>query len=111
MTVANHGFLSSNEVYHPAEENGVRIGDVVDSRPKLDVAFMKLTPSESHKFTNSVYFQPEKPTRLVPEDEITEGSWSEVDGMRSGLVNLLSEGTALFKPERPPGPPDIPYSW
>ncbi|MCJ1347970.1 hypothetical protein MMC31_006200 [Peltigera leucophlebia] len=110
VTVAYHGFRFSNEVYHPTEEDGVRIGDVIDSRPELDVAFMKLTPSESHKFTNSVYFQAEQPTRLVSEDEIAQGSWSEVDGMSSGLVSLLSEGTALFKPERPPGHPDIPFS-
>lgn len=75
------------------------------------MAFMKLTPSEPHKFTNSVYFQPKESPWLVLEDEIAEGSWSEVDGMRSGLVILLSGGTALFKPERPPGHPDIPYSW
>lgn len=110
VTVANHGFPFSSEVYHPTEEGDVRIGDVVDFRPELDVAFMKLTPSESHKFTNSLYFQAEKPIRLVLEDEIAQGSWSEVDGKSSGLVSLLSEGTALFKPERPPGRPDIPLS-
>lgn len=78
MTVANHGFPFSSEVYHPTEEGGFRIGDVVDFRPERDVAFMKLTPSESHKSTNRLYFQAEKPIRLVLEDEIAQGSWSEV---------------------------------
>lgn len=40
VTVANHSFLSSNEIHHPAEEDGVRIGDVFDSCLELDVAFM-----------------------------------------------------------------------
>ena len=110
VTVAYHGFPFLNKVYHPTEENGVRIGDDIDSLPELDVAFMRLTRSEFHKFTNSVYFQAEKSTRLVLEDKIAQASWSEVDGMSSGLVGLLSEGTALFKPERPPGHPDIQFS-
>lgn len=74
VTVANHGFLISNEVYHPTQEDGVRIGDVVYSRPELNVAFMRLRPSEFHKFTNNVYFQAEKPTRLVLQDEMVAGS-------------------------------------
>ena len=74
VTVAYHGFLFLNEVYQPTEEDdGVRIGDVIDSRPELDVAFMRLTRSEFHKFTNSVYFQAEKSIRLVLEDEIAQG--------------------------------------
>ena len=85
-TVAHHGFLFSKEIYHPKEEHGVRIRDVVDARPELDVVIMKLTASESHNFTDSVYFQAENPTRLVPEDEVAQGSWSEVDEMSSGLV-------------------------
>lgn len=63
ITVAYHGFLFSNEVYHPTEEDGVRIGDVI--RPELDVAFMRLTRSEFQKFTNSVYFQAENPMFLL----------------------------------------------
>lgn len=110
VTVANHGFLYSNEVYHPTEEDGVRIGEIVDRRPEYDVAFMKLTPSEFHKFTNSDYFSAEKPTRLAVEAEIAPGSWSELDGMSSGLVSLLFEGVVLYEPERPPGHPKIRFS-
>lgn len=110
VTVAHHGFLYSNEVYHPTEEDGVRIGEIIDSRPELDVAFIRLTPSEFHKFTNSVYFSAEKPTRLALEAEIAPGSWSECDGMSSGLVSLLFDGLVSFEPERPPGHPKIPFS-
>lgn len=65
VTVANHGFLYSTEVYHPTEEDGVRIREIVDRRPEYDNAFMKLTPSEFHEFTNSHYFSAETPTRLA----------------------------------------------
>lgn len=101
MTVANHGFLYSNEVYHPTEEDGARMREIVDRRPEYDVAFMKLTPSEFHKFTNSDDFSAKKPTRLAVEAEIAPGSWSELDGMSSGLVSLLFKGVVSSEPERP----------
>lgn len=52
MTVANLGFLFSDEVYHPTKEARVRIGDVVDRRPALEVAVMKF---ESRRFTRSTF--------------------------------------------------------
>lgn len=57
VMVAYHGLLFLKEVY-TIEEDGVR-GDVVNARPELYVVSMKLTASESHNFTNSVYFQAE----------------------------------------------------
>lgn len=110
MTVANHGFSFSSEVYHPGEEDGSKIGEVVRKYPELDVAFVKLAPSEAHKLSNRVYFQAEPPVRLVSADEIEQGSWAEVDGMSSGLVSLHCNGVALFKPVRPPGHPEISFS-
>lgn len=58
MTVANLGFLFSDEVYHPTKEARVRIGDVVDRRPALSIAVMKLTPFESRRFTRSTVRNP-----------------------------------------------------
>jgi hypothetical protein len=111
MTVANHGFLSSREVYHPSEvENAMKIGDVAKSYPELDVAFVKLEPRVAEKVTNSVYFQAEPPKRLVNGDEIEQGSWSEVDGMSSGLVSLMSQGCVDYRPPRPSGHPEISFS-
>lgn len=110
ITVANHGFLFSDEVYHPSEEDGDRVGDVVGRRPELDIALVKLTPSETSKFSNRVYFQAEPPKRLVSGDDVEQGLWAEVDGMSSGLVSLLCEGVQRYKPERPPGHPKISMS-
>lgn len=110
MTVANHGFSFSSEVYHPAEEDGNKIGEVVSRYPEIDVALVKLAPSEAHKLSNRVYFQAEPPVRLVSADEITQGSWAEVDGMSSGLVSLHCDGVALFRPVRSPGRPKIFFS-
>ncbi|KAJ5512082.1 hypothetical protein N7463_001634 [Penicillium fimorum] len=61
LTVANHGFLSSEEVYHPFVNGGDLIGEVVDARPELDIALVKLTPAASSSFTNSTF----KPSHLL----------------------------------------------
>jgi hypothetical protein len=111
MTVANNGFLFSPEVYHPsADEDGVKIGDVVQTYPELDVAFVQLTPSNAQRFSNHVYFQAEPPRQIVGGDDIMQGSWSEVDGMSSGLVTMMSQGCADYKPVRPSGRPEVSFT-
>lgn len=83
LTVSYHGFLISQEVYHPfADED--KIGDIIGARPELDIALVELTPTASEKFTNTCYFQAETPRVLLEGSEIKQGSWSEVDGMSSG---------------------------
>jgi hypothetical protein len=54
-------------------QNGVKIGDTVESRPELDVAFVQLTPSNVPRFSNHIYFQAEPPRQLVGGDEIIQG--------------------------------------
>ncbi|CAG8282784.1 unnamed protein product [Penicillium salamii] len=110
LTVSNHGFLASNEVYHPFITGGDLIGQVVDSRSELDIALVKLTPVSSSKFTNSCYFQAQPPSRLLEKSQITLGSWHEVDGMSSGLFSIMNAGVALMKPVRPIGHPEIYFS-
>jgi hypothetical protein len=39
VSVANHGFLQTGEVYHPGYD-GDKIGDVVDRYPELDIAMV-----------------------------------------------------------------------
>jgi hypothetical protein len=95
-------------VHHPYA-NEDKIGDIIDARPELDVAFVKLTPSTCAKFTNTCYFQAETPRMLLEGSQITEGSCSEVDGMSSGLVSLLAYGECHRKPERPIGHPQITF--
>ncbi|KAJ9487233.1 hypothetical protein VN97_g6072 [Penicillium thymicola] len=111
LTVAHHEFLSSDEVYHPFIDGGDLdlIGEVVDDRPKLNIALIKLTPAASSSFTNSYYFQAEPPTRLLEMSQMSQGSWSEVDGMSSGLFSMMNIGTHTMKPKRPAGHPEIKF--
>lgn len=109
LTVSNHGFLTSKEVHHPFVNGGDLIGEVVDTRPELDIALVKLTPASSARFTNSCYFQSEPPTRLLEPSEVPNGSWSEVDGMSSGLFSLMKCGSIRMRPVRPIGHGEIPF--
>lgn len=109
LTVANHDFLSSKEVYHPFV-NGDLVGDIIDTRPELDIALVKLTPAASSSFTNSCYFQAEPPTRLLEMSQISQGSWSEVDGVSSGLFSMMNIGIQTMQPKRPAGHPEIEFS-
>ncbi|CAG8139262.1 unnamed protein product [Penicillium salamii] len=110
LTVAHHGVLSSNDVYHPQVNGGDLIGQVVDTRPELDVALVELTPAASFSFTNVCYFQAETPTRLLESASIVLGSWCEIDGMSSGLFSMMNSGVYDKRPPRPVGHPEIPFS-
>lgn len=107
VSVANHGFLANNEVFHPAPD-GDKIGDIVDRYPELDIAMVQLTPAHSSRFSNQMYFQAEPPQRLVEMCDLVRGTWFEVDGMSTGLVSFLYMIDAWEKPIRPPGHPEIP---
>ncbi|KAI9677216.1 MAG: hypothetical protein M1829_002790 [Trizodia sp. TS-e1964] len=98
MTVANHGFLDSTEVYHPAL-NGTRIGEVVERWLALDTGLVKLDPSIN--FRNDDYFEASSPKRLMRSDELQLGEWFSCDGMSTGLVFLQYEGSRLMSPPRP----------
>ncbi|KAJ5889011.1 hypothetical protein N7495_009052 [Penicillium taxi] len=108
LTVAHHGFLSSKEVYHP-RVSGDLVGEVVDIRPELDISLVRLIPVASYSFKNSCYFQAQAPTHILEGRQIIQGSWSEVDGMSSGLFSLMSCGVKDMAPIRPIGHPDIPF--
>ncbi|CAG7990596.1 unnamed protein product [Penicillium salamii] len=108
VTVAHHGFLHSGDVHHPKTGEDI-IGTISDTRPELDVAFVKLTPAASANFRNDCYFQAEPAQRLVSGDVIEAGTWSEVEGMSSGFISLLAIGRRFDAPERPPGHPTIPF--
>ncbi|KAF7712048.1 Uncharacterized protein PECH_005270 [Penicillium ucsense] len=110
VTVAHHSFLHSGEVWHP-KTNDDLVGTVVDTRPELDVALVHFTSAASARFTNSCYFQAEPTRSLKPGDTIQAGSWSEVDGMSSGLVSLLTVGKYFRRPQRPPGWAEIPFEY
>ncbi|KAJ5937064.1 hypothetical protein N7466_003514 [Penicillium verhagenii] len=107
LTVAHHGFLHSTDVYHPSTHGGDFIGEVTDSRPELNVGLVKFTPAASARFTNSCYFQAAPPTCILEGSKVSAGSWSEVDGMSSGMISLMKEARRIMRPPRPTGHPAV----
>lgn len=107
VSVANQGFQTGNEVFHPGP-HGDKIGDIVNRYPELDIAIVQLTPAHSGRFTNKSYFQAEAPKRLIEKCDLVRGTWFEVDGMSTGLISFQYLIDAWGKPFRPPGHPAIP---
>ena len=107
LSVANHGFLGTSDVYHPTAD-GDKIGEIVDRYPELDIAMVQLKPAQSGRFSNQTYFQAEPPRRLVATEDLVLGTWFEVDGMSTGMLSLQYLGNSFQMPVRPPGHPEIP---
>jgi hypothetical protein len=107
VSVANHGFLAGDKVFHPAAD-GDKIGDIVDRYPELDIAMVRLTPAHSNRFLNQSYFQAEPPKRLIERCDIPKGAWFEVDGMSTGMLTFSYLTDSMEHPVRPPGHPRIP---
>ena len=110
LTVANHGFLESEEVFHPTT-NDFRIGEISERWPAQDVALVKLDPSIS--FRNLHYFEAQTPLRLLRSEELERsktGKWFSVDGMSTGLLFLFLRGVSLYQARRPsPNPIQIDF--
>lgn len=106
MTVANHGFPRSSQVFHPIT-GGSRIGEITERWPAQDVALVELDPSI--KFDNSYYFEAQKPLRLLRSNEVMSkaGKWFSVDGMSTGLIFLFLRGVRLHQASRPAGPSPV----
>lgn len=68
---------------------------------------VQLTPANSDRYTNRVYFQAEAPRRFAEVSDMVPGKWFEVDGMSTGLLSLLYRGRSM---ESPPGHPPIPVN-
>lgn len=98
LTVSNHGFLHSKEVFHPSN-SGTQIGEIDERWEHLDIALVKLNPSV--KFTNSTYFEAKVPRRLLRAHEIPDGAFFSVDGMSTGVVFMQAHGLTLDIPRRP----------
>jgi hypothetical protein len=107
VSVANHGFLAGDEVFHPTAD-GDKIGDIVDRYPELDIAMIQLTPAHFSHFSNQTYFQAEPPKRLADASNLVEGTWFEVDGMSTGMLSFQYLIDSWEYPVRPPGHPKIP---
>jgi hypothetical protein len=100
LTAANHGFLDSDEVFHPTH-TGRRIGEIDERWEAQDVALVRLDPSIN--FSNAAYFDAVPPKRLMRAIEIVPGTWYGVDGMSTGIVWLQAVGVRLEEPPRPVG--------
>ena len=100
LTVANHGFLGTDDVYHP-HAGGVHIGEITERFEALGIALVQLYPSVA--FQNTDYFQAQPPKRLLRSSEIRYNTWCSLDSMSTGLVFLRVCGVADDKPPRPPG--------
>lgn len=108
LSVANHGFPDSSEVYHP-RPTGRGIGQITDRFPAWDLAFAQLDPSIS--FSNDQYFAAPKPSRLICVEEIKAADWFEVDGYSTGRLDMCARGRSYVRPNMPEGvqPVPIPY--
>ncbi|KAL8777758.1 MAG: hypothetical protein Q9213_007724 [Squamulea squamosa] len=109
LSVANHGFLDTNEVRHPNETSRV-IGTITDRYPAIDVALVELNALSEPWATNKTYFEAEPPKKLLKGNDIRSGMWAEVDGMSSGMFYLNFLVTYASAPERPPNHPNINHS-
>ncbi|KAJ5939124.1 hypothetical protein N7466_002258 [Penicillium verhagenii] len=68
---------------------------------------VSLTPAASESYRNTSYFQAECPRFLCKGNQIEQGTWSELNGMSSGLVSVMAYGILDMKPTRLPGHPPI----
>ena len=101
-TVSNHGFLESDEVFHPSSRHGgTCIGRITERFEALDIALVQLFPSAN--FTNNEYFEAEPPKRLLRHDQVPNNTWCTVDSMATGLVFLRTNGVRISFPPRPVG--------
>lgn len=107
MTVSNHGFPKSDEVFHPSTD-GCRIGEITERWLPQDIAFVHLDPSVA--FSNNSYFEAQTPKRLLRSQQLENscyGSWFCADGMSTGLVFLFIQGVSSYEARRPTNPRPI----
>ena len=97
VAAANHGFMDSDEVYHPTTITGEKIGDICERWPAQDVAMVKLRPSI--QFSNVENFEATTPRRLLRLSETSYGQWCSADGISCGIVFLEREGRRVVGPE------------
>lgn len=110
LTVANHAFLDTNEVYHPHTLPEYHIGRITHRYPKLDIALVKL--NDGVGYYNSYYFDAPVPKRLSATvaqtgqaSSVNLQPWYFIESPFTGLVPLLYAGwMAGFSDETPPQP-------
>ena len=106
LTVSHHGFLHSDNVYHPIPQ-GTHIGEIDERWQALDIALVKLDPSV--RFTNANYFESKAPKRLLYRSQVPLGGFFGLDGMSSGMLWFQSQGVTMMFPPRLPNMTEIPF--
>ncbi|KAF8436461.1 hypothetical protein BGX38DRAFT_1214488 [Terfezia claveryi] len=95
MTLANHGFQESLDVYHPSP-HGAKIGTIVAQYEPLDLALMELEPHV--RFTNGNYFAATPPQRLCSIWSIKAADVYSADGFSTRVVDCVARSRSLFRP-------------
>ena len=106
LTVSNHGYLPSNDVYHPIPQR-THIGEIDERWQALDIALVKLNPSV--RFTNANYFESNEPRRLLYRSQVPLGVFFALDGMSSGMLWFQSQGVTMMFLPRPPNMTEISF--
>jgi hypothetical protein len=112
ITCANHGFLDTNQVFHPNNDD-IHIGIIKERYEEEDVAlFEPNSQIKQFAFRNNTYFAAPNPKRLLTGDELLrlKGTWFQADGMSTGIVSLLNDSVIVSIPPRPEGAKEIRYA-
>lgn len=102
ITVSNQYFRHTQQINYLAPHED-KTGDIVERYPELDIAMVQLTPANSCRYTNQMYFQAQAPRCLAEKTDVAPGTWFEVDGMSTGMLSLMYVGNSMRKPVRPLG--------
>jgi hypothetical protein len=100
ITVANHVFDDTSDVFHPVTLPSHHIGVIRDRYPDLDVALVEL--DEGVDYSNKSYFTADTPRRLtvanslhhhaLPPSDRSAMSWYSFDSPFTGYVPLVYTG-------------------
>ena len=104
ITLADHGFQDSDDVYHPDRLPQWLLGTIALRFPFIDTALCKL--SASLNYSNKTYFTANPPKRMVSTDFVDQhirfGTWFECEGFTVGRAHMMYEGPAVGYPGLPP---------
>ena len=70
LTVAEHGFDDTDEVFHPDAFPQFRLGSIETRFPLMDVAFCQL--DEGVTYSNSTYFAAQPPKKMMATSYVDE---------------------------------------
>jgi hypothetical protein len=101
ITVVNHGFADTDEVWHP-DGNGQPIGYIKERFELQDIALFE--PTDNLPFKNDSYFSSEAyPKNLTKHTDIANGTWFYAEGMSTGLVAFFHISDSFDLPPRETG--------